>query len=327
MHSFSLPLYYHLYFFGSTGGLFVWDGVKVYPIHQSLNINDGFYSIVEDQNHIVWFGGLKTVLGLDIKQWKYYIYTLKDGITNKVNLHSLKQYQNRVYWASQNTIVMFDHEAAQRNKSKSNVNSIDISHIGYQDKVYYSQEFYPSKIKTLHLEHDENNLNILLKDLNFYGNKIEYHYTLEGLEKYFNSSYNPEITYTNLSPGNYTLKVYTTIDGVQTSDLLELKIIVERPFWNKVWFYIVEILVVLIILGLTYYLSSKNSRVSQIMIYFTIIMIFETLIFMISQRVDKFTGNIPVFQLAMNIVLAAVLLPVEQKIKGIVGKVLKKKLP
>lgn len=222
---------------------------------------------------------------------------------------------------------MFDHEAAQRNKSKSNVNSIDISHIGYQDKVYYSQEFYPSKIKTLHLEHDENNLNILLKDLNFYGNKIEYHYTLEGLEKYFNSSYNPEITYTNLSPGDYTLKVYTTIDGVQTSDLLELKIIVERPFWNKVWFYIVEILVVLIILGLTYYLSSKNSRVSQIMIYFTIIMIFETLIFMISQRVDKFTGNIPVFQLAMNIVLAAVLLPVEQKIKGIVGKVLKKKLP
>lgn len=319
--------YYDLYFFGSTGGLFIWNRKNIYPIHQILNINDGVYSITEDDNHIVWFGGLKTLLGLDIQQWKHYIYSQKDGITAKINLHTLKNYNRKIYWASQNEIIIFDHEAAQRNKSKSNVNSIDISYIGYQNKVYYSQNFYPTNIKNLHLQHDENNLNITLKSLNFYSNQIEYHYTLQGLEKYYNTSKNPEITYTNLSPGSYTLKIYTTIDGIRTSETLELKIFIERPYWNKVWFYIVEVLIVLTILGLTYYLSRKNSRISQIMIYFTIIMTFETLIFIISQRVDRFTGNIPVFQLAMNILLAAVLLPVEQKIKIIISKVLKKKLP
>jgi len=319
--------YYKLHFFGSTGGLFIWNGKKIYDINKILDLKDGVYSITEDDRHIVWCGGIKNLLGLDIKNQKYYIYSNKDGIKQKINIYTLKCYGNKIYWASNNNIVIFDHEAAQRNKSKSNVNSIDISYVGYQGKVYYQKGFYTSSLKTLQLKHDENNLNIQLRDLNYYGNTIEYHYTLEGLEKYYNTSSNADITYTNLSPGNYTLKVYTTIDGVKTSEILKLKIFIDKPYWNKVWFYIIEILVVLIILGLTYYLSRRNSRISQIMIYFTIIMIFETIIFIISQRVDRFTGNIPIFQLSMNILLAVILLPVEQKIKWLIGKLTNKKLP
>lgn len=103
-----------------------------------------------------------------------------------------------------------------------------------------------SQLQSIKLKYKENVFSVEFASLDFgHSARNKYAYMLEG----FNSGWLYEdgtqrrITYTNLNPGPYTLKVKVLgVDGVW-SDIKQLQIDIEPPFWRTTMAYIIYALI------------------------------------------------------------------------------------
>ena len=94
--------------------------------------------------------------------------------------------------------------------------------------------------------------------------KLQFAYLLEGLDKDWNyTDYkNRKITYAQLPAGTYTLKIKSTnSEGKWCENIKELKIIVNPPFWQTIWFYILIVFVSFI--SVFSYLRYKTIQIAK----------------------------------------------------------------
>ena len=101
--------------------------------------------------------------------------------------------------------------------------------------------------------------------------KIRYRYKLEGYDEGWRSNSNRRIiTYTNLDPGNYQLKIQASgLNGAWGKTFTSLKIIVKPKFYQLIWFRVVVIIILLILVWLVFsvrerYLVRKRLELSEI---------------------------------------------------------------
>lgn len=99
---------------------------------------------------------------------------------------------------------------------------------------------------TLTLPHNFNIFSIDIATL-YYSNqdKIEIYHQLENFENTWNKRTGPSttVTYTNLSPGEYILKVkVANKDGVWNPKIKQITIIVLPPWWKTIWAYLAYLL-------------------------------------------------------------------------------------
>ena len=118
----------------------------------------------------------------------------------------------------------------------------------------------------LELAHDENIISFEIAALDFHSpEKNQYTYFLEGFDKHWiqTDALHREITYTNLDPDEYVLRVKgSNNDGIWNEAGLSLKIIVNPPWWSTWWAYILYgIFITLIFAGSTkFYLNREKLR-------------------------------------------------------------------
>lgn len=141
-------------------------------------------------------------------------------------------------------IVLFDHELSVGERYNR--------HTVLQRAVNSSRE--------LHLNYDENAFSVLLaSDAVSVPQKSHFLYRLKGFadDKWFMTvESQPSVTYTNLSPGHYTLEVRVVgRDGNVSSQTSELKIVIAPPFWLSWWAYIIYLLLGVGIMALAWYLT------------------------------------------------------------------------
>ncbi len=67
---------------------------------------------------------------------------------------------------------------------------------------------------------------------------IHYDYVLKGDKEYYSHSTNGEVSYTNLSPGVYEFNLKATNENGSESEVVHMKICIQKPWWQKWWFYI-----------------------------------------------------------------------------------------
>jgi ligand-binding sensor domain-containing protein/signal transduction histidine kinase/CheY-like chemotaxis protein len=94
--------------------------------------------------------------------------------------------------------------------------------------------------------------------------KLEFAYMLEGLDKdwTYTNNLNKRITYAQLPAGTYTLKIKSTnSEGKWCENVKELKIIVNPPFWQTSWFYILVSLFFFVSIFL--YLRYKTIQIAK----------------------------------------------------------------
>lgn len=96
--------------------------------------------------------------------------------------------------------------------------------------------------------------------------KNRIYYKLEGFDKeWISAGYRKSITYTNLNPGKYKLKIRSSEEysGKETM-FKEIDIVVNPPFYKSAWAYIlyVVILIVSIYLVASFYTSKLRLRAS-----------------------------------------------------------------
>ncbi len=83
---------------------------------------------------------------------------------------------------------------------------------------------------------------------------VSYRYKLEGYEEKFRITDEISVTYPKLNDGTYRFVIYAkNADGFETPEPLVYKIIIKKPFWKEVWFFVVVALVI----GLTFYFIFK----------------------------------------------------------------------
>jgi hypothetical protein len=136
-----------------------------------------------------------------------------------------------------------------------------------------------------------------------------------------------EVNYSNLKPGDYTFMVEAINPNGYITNRVEIKVDIAKPIWNTAIFYFFEIVVFLFIVYLSFRFTrqSSNNRLGQIMTLLSIFIIFESGVLYISNYTDRFTNGIPIFQLVMNVILAASLHPLEKRIQLWMRKLAKRK--
>ncbi len=99
----------------------------------------------------------------------------------------------------------------------------------------------PAYADRIQLNHDQNVFSVTFSSMKYVlPEKTKYMYMLEGFDADWTISNSNKLTYTNLAPGKYTLKIKAVnIDGYASDQTAELKIIIAPPFYRSWPAYIV----------------------------------------------------------------------------------------
>ncbi len=239
---------------GTREGLNVFDeATKAFIIFREENglPNNTVLTILEDDNANLWMStpnGLTNMI-IDrtaeaIRSYSFKTYDETDGLQGRqFNENAvLKTRKGELIFGGASGFNMFKPENLAFNSIKPKVVFTDFQ--VFNKSVGVGEEINGrvplphaiSETEEITLKHSDNVLSIEFTGLNyFHPEKNSYSYKLEG----FNDTWTPasgkayRVTYTNLDPGTYTLRVKAANnDGVWNEEGAGLKIIILPPFWQ-----------------------------------------------------------------------------------------------
>lgn len=108
----------------------------------------------------------------------------------------------------------------------------------------------PAYTDHLKLNHKQNNLIISFANNNYLqsSNSTLYEYKLKGFDTQWYLTHNTYLTYTNLNPGKYTLLIREKTLEHTPSNEIQLSVMIQPPFYNTAWAWIIYILLFLTLL-------------------------------------------------------------------------------
>ncbi|RNL56645.1 hybrid sensor histidine kinase/response regulator transcription factor [Pedobacter jejuensis] len=213
-------------------------------------------NIVEDKNKNLWVSSTKGLTFIKVKNngksfsFSFRNYDQQDGLQGKefnVNSAYLTK-KGELIFGGANGFNMFKPEAIKTDHSKP---EIALSDLQIANKsIAVDEELNGDVIleKTLNsttelsLNHQNNVVSIEFTALNYFNpDKIKYKYMLEGFDKTWQEPTGNlrRATYTNLDPGNYTFKVYSTnAAGDWVANEKRIAIEILPPFWKTPLAYV-----------------------------------------------------------------------------------------
>ena len=253
---------------GGGSGLFHFtiDGklINEYDISDGLP-DDFIYGILEDKHGCFWMSHNKgmSVYNPQTKTFKH--YGIKDGLqSNEFNTGAYyKDEKGLLYFGGVNGINVIDPNEINDNK---NLPQIAINKILLGDLPYKTDTAY-NEITQLQLSYLENTLSFDFSALEFSQPQDNmYQYKLEGYDNNWIESGKLHFArYANLPPGKYSFKIKAANgDGYWNPQPRELYINIVPPFWQRSWFYLLLVLIVLIsVIGIVYYLINRQKTRMQ----------------------------------------------------------------
>jgi ligand-binding sensor domain-containing protein/class 3 adenylate cyclase/predicted metal-dependent HD superfamily phosphohydrolase len=214
--------------------------------HKTGLPNNVIYGILKDKSNNLWMSSNKGLFKLNTKTSNITSYkNYGSFLLTEYNLGAyLETKKGEMFFGGVNGYNFFNPEKVQKSEQNTSVSIISLA-IG-------NNIIYPSKdgiitqsidfVKELKLTYRQNNISfhIMAQDLGN-ANLIKYKYILEGDNKDEVRLENQNlIHFSNLTPGEYTLKIYAqlgTSGWSTTPKILHIK--VKAPFWMSAWFWIV----------------------------------------------------------------------------------------
>lgn len=154
-----------------------------------------------------------------------------------------------------------------------------------------------NETESISLKHNENSIEIVFTGvLHSESSKVKYAYKLDGFDKeWSNPSRTNFATYTNLSPGNYTLKVKAFNKYTIAGDERQLNIVILSPWWATNLAYIVYALLLLGIIASIIHFTSviikKKNADEQIDFFNNITHEIKTPLTILISSLDNVTEN------------------------------------
>jgi len=250
-------------------GLNIYDRKKdeiIIPNDELMFTHETIHAIIEDNNKNMWItttrGITNTVVNVDPKNGTYtfasYRYNEMDGLQDQTfNMRSIaKTFRGEIIAGGIHGLSFFEPEHLQYNNIVPRVVFTDLQLFNKEvkiDSTYNGNHILTkalNKTSKVELEYGQNMFSISFSSMNYIlPEKTKYMYTLEGFNTNWLVADGNKVTYTNLAPGKYTLKVKAiNSDGFSNDEAAELQLVIRPPFWLSPWAYILYLLLVLGIL-------------------------------------------------------------------------------
>jgi signal transduction histidine kinase/ligand-binding sensor domain-containing protein/CheY-like chemotaxis protein/AraC-like DNA-binding protein len=233
------------------------NSIKKYFVKDGLPSNY-ITRILEDDHHNLWVGTGKGLSKFSPEKETFKNYSILDGLITDNIAASFKTLTGEMYFAGKGGVNRFHPDSIEINNYKPPVYITDFKlfnkSVQTTDDTQTEGFSIPQQIiycKEIELAYHQNVITIEFVALNYQNlEKNQYKYKLEGFhDDWISAGYRREVTYTNLSPGEYTFRVIASNnDGIWNTQGAYLKIIVHPPLWRSGWAYAFYSLVVLLLL-------------------------------------------------------------------------------
>ncbi|WP_310586119.1 hybrid sensor histidine kinase/response regulator [Telluribacter humicola] len=255
------------------------DGLNLFnPKSRSFTIyeensglaNHVIQAIQEDSHGILWLSTNKGLSRFDPTTRAFRNYGISDGLQgNSFNRNSAFRNKNgELFFGGLNGLNSFHPDSLKDNQFEPPVYFTNFQifnkpvAIGDKDGVLKE---HITEAKEITLSYRQSVFSIEFAALNYsQPEKNQYAYLLENFDEHWNHVGGKRTaTYTNLDPGEYTLKVKASNnDGIWNPTGASIRIIITPPFWHTWWF---RILVVILVIGsaVAYYQLRMNAVRAQ----------------------------------------------------------------
>lgn len=237
-------------------GLFIIDN-QTHEIEHCLANNSGLqtnniYSIVPDRNENLFLGTENGLSFYNRKEHTFTNWTREQGL-QAANFNSTAGIHTKdghlIFGSNEGIIILSDSlELPSSFSSHMVFSNLNIMY----HPVHPMEKNSPltkilDETNFIQLKYNQNTFSMEVSSINFDNpSSILYSWKLEGFyDQWTPPTSNGTIRYTNLSPGNYTLKVRSILlDNHQILEEREIEILVERPFWLTFWAFLIYALLI-----------------------------------------------------------------------------------
>ncbi|MDB5198981.1 MAG: histidine kinase [Chitinophagaceae bacterium] len=222
--------------------------------------NSYVYGSLEDEKHNLWISTNGGLSYLDRKTNHIENFSYQDGLqSNEFNTQALyKSSTNTFYFGGIKGFNWFRSQSFAANTFKPQVAITQIE----IDNVPFAFDSALLVKDNIQLPYDRNNLSFRFAALDYTrpeANKIKY--KLENWDEKWITTYDRSVRYSKLPPGNYTMIVKASNAAGVWSDEKKINIVIQSPFWKRMWFIIVLTLLLLAaIIFITYSISQQKAK-------------------------------------------------------------------
>lgn len=270
-----------------------------------------FERMIQSENNKIWYYTDKT--------WKYF----SEKISNNRNfafLSIIKDVQD-IFIDENNKyclIITKNNQLYSFDISNQNLD-IPTSNL-FLRSVNDDQGNYLS-IQSFEIDEDKSFLTFHFINAEYLDNSsLEYQYILVGkMDEWSDWSYENRIPFSSLTNGNYELKVRTRNALNQINESQSIQFVVNPPYWQQWWFYLIEMLFFGTLLGVSIWINRvdhSNPWISRVLTFITIVFFIEFLDTIIASYIK--VGNSPVLSFIVQVCIALAILPFERVLSSLI---------
>ena len=302
-------------------GFFKYADSTFVQVGSSENLISPFIKGMQfDPTGRIWFSYRKGLGYFDLRSAKKHHFSEQDGLlpTEAYSSSIIVDSKANKWFCNDFGVTLFEHDtiADDRKPLETYLTGVRIFFKNYPADL---RDVKPNSANPpLKLTYEENHItfDFVAIKLDRTGD-IYYRHFLEG----YDSEWTPpekssSVTYTNLDPGYYVMKVQATDDlGAWVDPVTSYSLVIAPPYWKRTWFYLLQILSVIALFTITYFIGKQGMAtkryVLRLMLFSSFFITLEYVENFVDPLVSGFFGGAPVFRFFLNFVLALILLPVE----------------
>ena len=230
---------------GTGGGLNKFDRkkevFKYYSDEDGLP-NEVISGIMEDENGYLYLSTHRGISKFDPRTDTFINFDVADGLQSNMFMQGayLKRKNGEMLFGGINGFNVFDADQLVINPNQPNVYLTSIKK--FDEEVHLNQDI--TSIKEIEFSYNDNFITFEFAALDYINpDKNQYQYMLTGINENWVDNGNINFaSYTNLPPGNYKFMVKASnSDRVWSEKPLEIAIIINPPFWQTWWFFLLVV--------------------------------------------------------------------------------------
>jgi len=262
------------YWLATNKGLCLFDlktrKTTFYNTASGININK-VNSLIKDDSNNVWMGTGQGISKFDIHTKIFSNYTYKDGFAdNSFNRPIVaKNKEGQLYFGGIKGVLTFHPDSIKPTATAKKVlfTKILVNHEEFKSDKKIGLQQAIEETTQLVLNYSQKILTINFSSFDFkHPEKVHFLYKLEGYDKEWQSTTKRSLTYMNLAPKEYMLKIKASNISNQWSDsFTSLNIQILPAWWQTYWFKLIVLFSFLFIIYIVNQFLLKKEQAKRLL--------------------------------------------------------------